>query len=852
LDPGGISVPVGDGSGGITVTPVATTTYTLTLTGSGGATTYNATVNVSAAPAITSFTASPTSINAGDAVTFSATFTGGTGVITPGNYGIASGGTFALSTGPGATTAYTLTVTAPCGAASQASAGVTVTVIGGNAPTGSLSASPGEISSGCSATLDWTANDATSGTITPGNISVPVADGSGSVTVTPTTTTTYTLALTGPDGTASYSALVTVNPAPQISSFTVTPATIAEGEPVTFSASFTGGTGVITPGGYAIDSGSTFVLDPGPDATTGYTLTVTAPCGSASLATAAATVKVINNRLDALKSVTDINGGNLRPGDVILYTISIISSNDDDLAGVEFTDALPWYTSYVDGSAVGPAGSTIKSTGGILYITDITVPARGQVMVMFKVRVDDPVAPEATSISNQGIVRYDKNGDGDNDTEALTDGDTVLAGEQETILPLTMGPNFSDTVKTGKLVNDINNDGVVSPGDTIRYRIDIINSGDEDAIGVVFHDTIPANTDYVSNSVTASDGTAVYDGSTNQVQWTGNVNTGGSVSIHFDVKVHTGIRLKTLISNQGTVEYDSDGDGVNDAQMLTDGDLALPGRQPTDFTVGSISSLPAVKTAVPVSGAAPTYGDEIRYEIVMDNPTGYVLFGLEFIDSIPANTTLAPGSISAPPGAVVVSETPTLRITGINMEPFSRVWIRFNVRIAEVIDGGIDSIVNQGTVLFDSDGDGVNDKWTLTDWNAALPGNQPTVTTITCPVVEITDISLQDPVECEGEIEYLVEYKNISGAAARNVVIKSFYDYKVAFQSASLEPDAGSVDTWTIGTVAPGQSGVIRIKVKVMYRMPFLHIVPHLVTLTSNCDTRQAGTKTYVLGCGPR
>lgn len=853
LNPGGISVPVGDGAGSITVTPTTNTTYALELTGPGGTTTYNATINVNPAPTITTFTASPSSINSGDIVTFSATYSGGTGIITPGNYAIASGGTYVLNPGPNSTTTYTLTVIAPCGAASQASANATVNVsTGGPPPTGSLTASPGEISAGCSAILNWTATDASTGIITPGNISIPVDDGSGSITVTPTATTTYTLELTGPDGTASYTATVTVNPKPQINYFTVSPSTITQAGSVTLSAGFSGGTGVITPGNYDIDSGGSVILDPGPDVTTTYVLTVTAPCGSDSRATAKATVTVLENRLDALKSVSDVNGGNLRPGDELLYTITIISSNNDDLGGVVFTDAIPANTTYVEGSAVGPAGSTVNTGSGLIQVTGITVPARGLVMIMFKVRLDDPLTSGVTSIHNQAIVHYDKNGDGENDTETLTDGDTEVQGEQETVLPVTQGPNLSDTVKSGKLVVDNNNDGVVSPGDTIRYRIDIINSGDEIAAGVTFYDPIPADTDFVSGSLTASKGSASFNSGSNQVTWTGDIAIGETVTIAFDVRVHTGIKVGTVISNQGFVTYDSDGDGSGDTTLPTDGDLALPGRQTTDFTVGGISTVPAVKTAVPLSGGAATFGDELRYEIVISNPTGFILYGLEFIDTIPTNTTLVEGSIEIPAGAELMSSSPVLRVKGINLEPFSQVKISFNVRIASQLASGVNSIVNQGTVLFDSDGDGVNDNWSLTDWNSAVPGQQPTVTTITCPVVEISDVSILDTVECQGEIEYLVTYTNVSEATARDVVITSVYDFKVEYQSASVDPDPGTNHTWTIGTLAPGQTGSIRIKVKVVYRLPFLHLVEHSVVLTTNCDTRQAGARTQVLGCGPR
>ncbi|MGE5343180.1 MAG: beta strand repeat-containing protein, partial [Candidatus Omnitrophota bacterium] len=138
------------------------------------------------------------------------------------------------------------------------------------APSGSLSNSTGAISVGCSASLSWTAANATSGTLNPGNIAVTVGNGSGSISVTPSETTAYTLSLSGPGGTVSYNATVTVNAAPAITAFSASPSTIAAGASVTFSATFTGGTGVITPGNYAIVSGGTYVLATGPSESTAY------------------------------------------------------------------------------------------------------------------------------------------------------------------------------------------------------------------------------------------------------------------------------------------------------------------------------------------------------------------------------------------------------------------------------------------------------------------------------------------------------------------------------------------------------------------------------------------------------
>jgi peptidoglycan-associated lipoprotein len=79
-------------------------------------------------------------------------------------------------------------------------------------PTASLSVNPPSIERGQSATLEWSTSNATSVTIdTLGNVAV-----SGSQSVRPTQSTTYRLTATGPGGTESATARVTVtNPPPE-------------------------------------------------------------------------------------------------------------------------------------------------------------------------------------------------------------------------------------------------------------------------------------------------------------------------------------------------------------------------------------------------------------------------------------------------------------------------------------------------------------------------------------------------------------------------------------------------------------------------------------------------------------
>ncbi len=153
---------------------------------------------------------------------------------------------------------------------------------------------------------------------------------------------------------------------------------------------------------------------------------------------------------------------------------------------------------------VTPAGSGVFTC--TRKVTGITVPAHSQAMITFRVRVDTPLPAGVTQIVNQGTVFYDSDGDGTNDSTQETDGEANQPGEQPTIIPVTAGANFSDTTKAVALQIDADGNGVVSPGDTLRYTVVIKNTGDQNATGVTFTDLIPADTTYVVGSVSATTG----------------------------------------------------------------------------------------------------------------------------------------------------------------------------------------------------------------------------------------------------------------------------------------------------------------------------------------------------------
>lgn len=277
----GVGVVTGQTS--VTVSPAQTTIYTLTASNENGSDTEQVTVTVnpgSPPPDITSFTATPSSIDPGGSSNLSWTINGTVDSLTlaPGIGDIT--GQSSVIVAPSETTTFVLTATNSVG---SDTAEVTV-VVGQSAPIiTSFVAAPGTIYQGESSTLSWSiANQVDSVSISPG---VGNVTGQTSVVVSPTSTTTYVLSATNSNGTSVAQVVVTVNlgpPPPQITSFTAAPNPINPGSSSTLSWTVTGQVDHLTldPGGTDVTGQTSAIVSP--SETTTYVLTATNVSGSNS------------------------------------------------------------------------------------------------------------------------------------------------------------------------------------------------------------------------------------------------------------------------------------------------------------------------------------------------------------------------------------------------------------------------------------------------------------------------------------------------------------------------------------------------------------------------------------------
>ncbi len=123
-----------------------------------------------------------------------------------------------------------------------------------------------------------------------------------------------------------------------------------------------------------------------------------------------------------------------------------------------------------------------------------------------------------------------------------------------------------------KTVQDIN-EGLPEPTDILEYSIAISNIGTADQSnnpGDEFEDILPDNVGYIPGSAQASSGTIAYNSEGNKITWDGEISNESSVVLSFQVTINSGLANGTEISNQGTVYWDTNEDGINDATELTD------------------------------------------------------------------------------------------------------------------------------------------------------------------------------------------------------------------------------------------------------------------------------------------
>ncbi|HEV7767757.1 MAG TPA: ExeM/NucH family extracellular endonuclease [Thermoanaerobaculia bacterium] len=346
-----------------------------------------------------------------------------------------------------------------------------------------------------------------------------------------------------------------------------------------------GGTGTVTCTNPSIPIGNsvfTLVINVNPGTANGTVITNSASVSSATSdpnggnETAVATTTVGTGSADLSVTKSD-SPDPVNAGGNITYTINVTNAGPSNATTATLTDTIPTGTTFVSLSSAGGWSCTTPAVGatGNVSCTNASM-AIGTDAFTLVVAVN-PLATPGTVITNTATV-----------SAATTDSNP--GNESATTTTDVISPATLSATKTAS--------GSFAAGGTVTYTIVISNAGpaaQANNPGDEFVDVLPSQLTLIS--ATASSGTAVATVGTNTVTWNGSIPAGGSVTITINALIEA-VPVGTTITNQGTVNYDADGDGDNTETAVTDDPSQTGGGQPTGFVVGSapanVAGVPAL------------------------------------------------------------------------------------------------------------------------------------------------------------------------------------------------------------------------------------------------------------------
>jgi uncharacterized repeat protein (TIGR01451 family) len=270
--------------------------------------------------------------------------------------------------------------------------------------------------------------------------------------------------------------------------------------------------------------------------------------------------------------------GNFVVGGTVTYTIILTNNGTGtqaDNPGNELTDVLPGGVTLVGATATSGAAVATIGTNTVTWNGSLT-PLGGSVTVTITATVKPGTA--GTTISNQGTILFDANVNGSNESTGVTDDPTVAGPSNPTSFTVP-GPSVITGTKSVS--------GSFLSGSAVVYTIVLTNSGvggQGDNPGNELLDVLP--TQLALTGATATSGTTVATIPSGTVTWNGAIPIGASVTITINATINPG-HEGDIVSNQGSISFDANGDGINEATGVTD-DPALAGaNDPTSFVVRS-------------------------------------------------------------------------------------------------------------------------------------------------------------------------------------------------------------------------------------------------------------------------
>jgi uncharacterized repeat protein (TIGR01451 family) len=308
----------------------------------------------------------------------------------------------------------------------------------------------------------------------------------------------------------------------------------------------------------------------------------------------------------------------------IIYFIKVTNTGESSLDKAQVKDTIPEYTTYVEGSIVYegdadvviPDDSTITDGLGELTWDIENVPVGKEVILSFKVKVDEMDETGERSIKNVAYVKAPKD---------PWDPSEEVEHKQKVSYEIEKSSN----PESGSYV-----DG----GDKITYFIKVTNTGESSLDNLQVKDAIPEYTTYVEGSIAykgkadlvTPDDTNITDGLGDLTWNIKNVPVGESVTLNFTVQVD---ELNTAgereIKNQAYAKTPKEAEWTPSNEVEH--------KQGLEYTIK--------KSSNPELDSILKSGDYVTYFIHVENTGSETLRDIKVMDKVPAGTEYEEDSI---------------------------------------------------------------------------------------------------------------------------------------------------------------------------------------------------------------
>ena len=508
---------------------------------------------------------------------------------------------------------------------------------------------------------------------------------------------------------------------------------------------------------------------------------------------------------NTMKSAKDINDGDLKPGDVIWYAVTVYNAGEASAFNVVLTDSPGQYTTLMPGTVSAQKGRVV--TGNNNGDTEVRVEIgiinpKESIVITYQVMVDED-APKGAMISNQGMVTAL------NYPDTPTDFPETPSKDDPTIIGPVDGEIINAQIDIAKRASDLDGDPLKA-GDTIEYIIDIMNHGPDTATNLIFTDSVPVYTKFVTGTLKTTKGSVGEDAPLSvSIK---ELAPGETVSVSFRVVLTDDVPENSIISNQGILNGDG---GV---RKFTDDPGTSEKDDPTNLVVeGGAPEIKTYKSFSDLNGGSVNPGDILEYTIVIENTGTSAAGNVVFSDNPGGFISLIPGTVGNEKGEVVSGNGSSDTRVEVNigtLGPGEISVITFQVLIDKNVPNKT-RIPNQGSVS------ALNSPPVPTDDPSTPAENDPTV------VVVVYEPEIYDPPHAIKTvfggypvIQWQVTWINDSNVVAILVHVEDVIPANVTYVPGSVEADYGlayydearNMIAWD-GTI-PGNGGRVTIKYK--------------------------------------